>query len=269
MNILIASCPRSRTTFFSDVLSQEFNLQNLHEKLETHGEIQNVYQNAKMTRKSNIQELVMNRKNNLIKQIIEGVLSTDNNILKFFPRHLVCNFNTLGSNDENKYQHGYIENVNNLNYQIITNISETLQLEKFDKIYILNRNLLDLSISYAYSAMTKNFLFLNRIQYEYVRKKYNRVTIDTTNMAYINFIVFEYVLFEKIKTLILNKYNVIELDYDSIPNYLSSINTDYKTEYINSEFDYNKIITNFSECEVHIKNLYSLYTNTLSRYNFT
>lgn len=273
MNILIIGKPRARTSYLGKCLSSNYKLEYLSEPYDPSAYMNIFYQRLKLLKSKNYENVLYDKQTEWLKGVTKSIFGTDNFVAKLFPRHITVDTSSLENYkfwDKPDSRYDSIPDPSSYKFKIITNLSEILQLKKFDKLYFIERNLIDSPISFAYSLRINQFGFSDNNKINEVKKKYSKITLTERDIPFINYLVFEHVLLLKIKKFIESNYACTFLTYDNVVNHINSnLNEHLDIDLIDPNFNYKEIITNYSEIEKHIHQVYDIFYPKLDDVNFT
>lgn len=184
-----------------------------------------------------------------IKKLTLEVFDRPNTVIKLFPRYMIYH--------DRPYVENHTKSVlpNNLDdLLIIKEIEEYFQISKFNKIYYLDRDVTDAVASYCYGIFIKKFQFKTVEEVTYYNKICKPVAIDLTS-PWIDFCIFEYMLQNQIKLYLdKNKLEYTLLSYDEIPKHCDLYYSGtQENNYKYPEFNYKKIIANYTELQDYIR----------------
>ena len=139
MHILVIGKPRCRTSYLTSAMVNKYNISyNYHEDYNYNFNFNEYIERVKLIKSCPDIQHVYEKQLNHLETITEKVFSQNNGIIKLFPRHIISH---LG--DKRK-----IYSYKDFNYKIVSNISKTLRLDKFNQIFLLDRELPNAAISY-------------------------------------------------------------------------------------------------------------------------
>jgi len=198
-----------------------------------------------MVKNSNFLDTLTKQQQNHLEISTQDVLSSSS-INKLFPRHFICN------NNESNLD---INDISNFEFRIIPNSLEIIKISEYDKIYVLERNLAEIVASFLYAYRTKNFLYSNKLDLEYVSKKFTKLEFTPDLYSATNYLIFENIILQKVKkSLTLKTIDFTTLDYKELPNFVDmNFKSSIVNTYIKSELDYSKIYLNFDELVEYCK----------------
>lgn len=246
MKILVICRPRTRSTFLINALSSFYNLENKDE-------------NYKFCHKKFNHNLVDNNRftlfQNCIKLTTQNYFKEDNFIIKLFPRMLTISNYEIDSVDEYNFKH-----INDLSY--FTNIN------KYDKVYFLSRNLVDSVCSWAYGNFINHFNFYNIKDFQETLSMNLSLEIDLNNDPILKFYIFEAVILDCWKSFLDRNINFTTLDYSDIPEYVTNNLGNIVHTTIETKFDYKNLISNYGSLETEIQNYYDICYNKVKNILF-
>lgn len=264
MKILVISRPRCRTSFLCESASLFYNIPNLHEDYDYIMERYKIdYQRYFLLKKTpSLKELNQNLLSHV--NFINNKIQQQNGVIKFFPRHLLSYFFT------NVGSHMSFDDIKTFSYICETNITESFNLKMYDKIILLERDLLESAISYANGIQTKKMLFFNAKEFKYELKKVPKISIDNQVFKNINFYIFEYFMYLQLKNYINNNFeNVETLTYDTCTEYVKKhYNNQDQVKYIDTKFNYADKIINYNELKSYILNTVEQYSILVPNFDF-
>lgn len=188
------------------------------------------------------------------KEIIHSFTNTlslkDNIVTKFFPSILYFPPYFIHENNT----------LNNVKQNFIFNL-DILNLNQYDKFYILDRNLLDSVTSWVYAH--KSVTFHN---HKIHKRQYYKLTLEKNDFARAKFYILEYFMQHKIKNYLdEHKKTYTYINESSYDQY---IDTDFlSTE--KTEIDYKNYITNIDELKEFVNHWYPIIEKQTTDWNFT
>lgn len=264
MKILIMSRPRCRTSFLCEATSNFYNIPNFHEDFDY---IVNKYNTdyaryILLKKNPTLQELNQNLKLHINKVNLK--LEENGGVIKFFPRYLLAYF------FNNKKKHISIDNFDEFHYFCETNITSLFNFKMYDQIIFLERNLVDSAISYIYSLQTKQLLFNDKNIVDYLSRKNERIDIRAEMFPTLDFFIFEFYIYEQLKTFISQKYKTCTfLTYENCTEYVSN---NYKNEknikLIDPRYNYSDKIKNYEQLKSYITETGLKYSQITPAFNF-
>lgn len=252
MHILIVGLPRSRTSYMASCCANQYKITNFHEDFDS--EFDNLYQRASLLKKSINVDEVSKEKELFLRQVTSELFNTKGCVIKLFARHII----TLTHSAK------ILTKTNNLAYKLIDDISSVFRIDDYDHIYIMNRNLMDAAMSFAYGKQTGNMLYLLN---DPVKDK--KVEIKENALAELNYFLLESIVIEQLQLFLNSNYNCINLDYSEAVNYVESNFADQKSSYKESNYNYKDLISNYNEIEDHITKFRKSLEETGITCNFT
>lgn len=260
MNVLIIGKPRTRTSYLCDAYSKYYGLKNFHEVFDSASHIHDLYIRSKMLKKKDTKNYLMSGQTLFISNKVKEVFLKNNSVVKLFPRHIICKYGNL-KNFDNLQRYDFLENLLDFDFDPLNDLNTLLQLPNYNKIYVLERNLVDSAISFCYAIKVNNFLFSDTPTISHVQKKYERVIYDANDFGYLNFAIFEHLILEKLKVYVAQKFNYTNLDFDDVPKYVDTTFPNLsKSDYIDPKFNYKEIITNYDEVKHYINTAYAEFS---------
>jgi hypothetical protein len=249
MKIIIISRARTRSSYLQQNLAFNYGLTNLGERLGKASYAYSPSLNMKyMFNKGDINDLRFQHYQKLLVTITKDFFDKDNFVVKLFPRMLLS------------FPQQITGKIEDYRPNIVTNLTECIKLQEYDKIYFLDRELTDSACSWIYATITKNFLFFegDRLYHDHI-KKYNTITITEKYFSILDYYIYEMALQQEIKKFLISK-NIqhTSLDYYDIPNYVSNNCNKISNVFKNSNFDYTQKITNYTEINDYINHTYCM-----------
>ena len=273
MNILIIGKPRSRTTYLGKSISSYYNTRYLSEPYDSAGYMHNHYYRLKMKKSNNYESLLYQKQEEWLYGVTKNIFEINNCVAKIFPRHLTVDISGLENyklHDNYDSRWDSFTDPNNFKFKLFTNLSEILQLKKFDKLFFIERNLIDSPISFAYSMRINHFVFNSHQNIDQVKKKFSQILLDEKDIPFINYVVYEHVLLEKIKAFIAENYPCVFVTYENVTDYVeTNFKVNLKNNLINPKFNYKEIIKNYTEMEKYINQVYKIFCPKLENIIFT
>jgi hypothetical protein len=245
MNILVISSPRSRSSYFCDHLSKFYDIENHHEIYDFRQKTLQLYKRNQMLKNTNFLDTLVKHQLNHLETSTQEVWS-NSSINKLFPRHFICN------NNESNLD---ISDITNFEFRILPNCLEIIKISDYDQIYVLERNLSEIVASFLYAYNTQNFLYSNKLDLEYVAKKFTKLEFTPNQYSAANYLIFENIILQKVKeSLAMKTIDFTTLDYKEIPNFIDkNFKSPIVNTYLKSELDYSKIYQNFDELVEYCK----------------
>lgn len=239
MNILLYCLPRTRSHVLQDILSQHYNLENIWEP----------YKSAEFTAKKVLFEKpdLMNQKFVSAIQSISKQLENKNNyVAKMFPMHTYNYIYYLYTKENYQFSKDDIFDLETMH-----------KISRYDQIYILKRkSLVDCIVSFYFAHYHSQFIFTekNKSLIDGFRPK-RQIKLDIPLEA-IKVGVIDYFVLEYQKNWLKNKnFNIIELDYEDVPNYVSTNFPNLQTNHVETKYNYKEFILNYDEISQTINNL--------------
>ena len=115
---------------------------------------------------------------------------------------------------------------------------------QYDKIYITTRNnILEMISSYVVSTTLKKFTYKSQDE---LYKNIQPITIGARDYYCIKILMYSELILKHLKEYF-QKHNIeyTELDYDTIPNYLETHFPNIHTTHVETNYDYESIVTNY------------------------
>jgi hypothetical protein len=232
MKILILGRPRTRSTLLINTVSKFYNLSDKDENFKS--------VIGKFTPMNNTN--LLNFKN-LTKEFTQRLFLQDNFAIKLFPRMTI-----LGVQK--------IHELKSYTNTIINELSYFYNIRKFDKIFLIDRNIIDSVYSYAYSSHIQvyNFRDINLLNNHLRNKK--PILLDLDN-PFLKFYIYESaVLNVWSQFLSNNQIEHVKLEYTQLPNYIANNYPNIDTPTLDNKFDYTHLISNYQECRTQILEFY-------------
>jgi hypothetical protein len=251
MHILIVGSPRNRTSYLSDAFSKHYNLENLYEILDFTEILRDeIYKGNLKKKLCNVS--VMEKHLSYLNQQTQKIFDTNRAVVKLFPRHIV---NTTQENYKYPFS---IKNIEDINFQLVPNFSKVLRLDKFDEIIILNRDIVDSTISYIFNIFISPIhIIVNEQQKNYIHNSFKNIKINEKYYPLINFYIYEYILGHYLHEYIIKNYKTKELTYNNCIEYVeNNLPNGVKTEFYKSDINYKKIISNYDEISDYVNSVY-------------
>lgn len=263
MKFLILGRPRCRTSFMGDVFRSQFNAPNFHESFDNTDQIKNQIIRAKLAKADNLENTIQHILKKHYIDVTNNVFKTEHSVIKFFPRYIVYPKNNILQqfNSHKDYPY-YIKDYSNPQFSIINDYIQVFQLEKYDEILFLNRDLLNSTLSYIFNIFITHIpLYSSDNQVKFFKQKNVVTSIDKTLFPYINFYVYEYILQKQIKQDLIDLgIKFTELDYDQCLPYVENrFGKIPKVRFSDPKFDYSQIITNYSEIKSYVNAVYDTF----------
>lgn len=289
MNICIIGTPRSRSTFFVDSLKEEYNLKNWYEHYDIGNLAKLGLRELVLINKENTIEGKTNKKfeiyQNFIKSSTNELLADkefNGNVIKFWGRHVVPVLHKrpekmifdnkhYESNKNKLLSNRFIYNLEDFNPYIVTDFSNHFQLQKYNKLYILDRNILDSMSSLVYSIFLDKRIYQKNIISDIkllrnLKETPPKLNVDT-NLPWVKFGIFELAVVHHIEKYLLdNQITYTKISYDEIPNYVKNNFPKYKEENhitVNSNLNYNELISNYDEFSEFVNKFYKQCLNRI------
>lgn len=183
---------------------------------------------------------------NCIKVHTQNNFNQDNFVVKLYPRML-----TLSSYS--------VELLENYKLKLIENLTYFTNIRKYDKVYFLNRNLVDSICSWAYGNYINCFNFYDSQTFISTTQHLPLLNIDLNTDNILKFYILESAILSSWKKFIdSNNISHITLDYDDIPDYIKNNFDNTTSNTIYGNLNYKKLITNYSLLEEQVLNYYNL-----------
>lgn len=260
MKILVITKPRTRSSFLCSALSNYYDIKNYHEPFnfieQEFVELRTRF--GLLKKKLHLQDLVNYQKKNLT-QKIKNLNVEESYVCKLMPRNILFSYRGTVIREEQPFEH-----------EIYLNFNEILKIQDYDKVYFLNRDVIDSSISFIFAQSINSFLFANQSDLNYQKKKNQKMIVSQHGLDLISFVVYECVLLEKIKEFLdKEKIPYTYIDYVECTEYVrKNLNCNKPNMYLESNFNYKELIENYSECVKHIENKYKEFKNQLKYLEF-
>ena len=236
MNVAIIAAPRTRSSYFSDIIATNFNLDN---KFETYQDIQQGSWDSRVYNAKYKQGYIKK-----ISIITDFFLEQGNFVIKIFPSILI------------------FPNLKN----VVRNL-KPFRLDCYDQIYFLTRkNIYEIILSQVAARHFSSFLYPTKYKVN-ILKYQTEIKLTDSVKNEINYVLASLELQKKLKEF-LNNNNIqyIPLDYETIPDYVGKNFTEKNSQYQKVEINYIKDILNAQEIidyidsinPVIIKKLYNI-----------
>lgn len=232
MKILIIGRPRTRSTLLINTLSNFYKLSDRDEHYK--------YILGKLNNNLNGIDYAKSH----IKTFTQKLFSEDNFVIKLFPRMSITSPYKIS--DLKSYQ-----------LSIINDLSYFYNLKKYDKIFFIDRELVESVYSYAYSNHINIFNFRDqKILNEYSKNR-EPVFIDFKSKDHLRFCVLEKAILDVwYNSLLELNIKFTTLGYNDIPKFISDNYPNIITSTLNNTFNYKTLISNYDECSSHILEFY-------------
>lgn len=224
MKVFIFAQPRTRSTYLQDIISRHYKLSNLHEptveldkKFEGKAKFYNPNKSWTLYQ-DHLEKYFQDTIDNSCTKVLSNVLINNN---FYYRKH---------------FKEDYI-----LSPDDIIDPVKTLQLDKFDKVYVLRRkSIIDIICSYHYAyQIGKRYSFSKNQNVKMFDPKGKKLYVSTKKTICNDLL--HLLTFEHIPDFIKNKgISVIDLFYEDIPSYIKSNFTGTETVYQEQNFDYSK-----------------------------
>lgn len=264
MKILVVSTPRCRTTFLCQSIEQFYKIPNFHESFDYISERYNIdYVRYGLMKKKPTLEEVKHQSKEYIQKTTSEILN-NNGVAKLFPRYLLSYFFL------EKNQYCSIDDLSNFSYLYHTDVSEMFNLSMYHKIIFLERDLIETAISYAYGQQTKQMLFTDKNLLNYVKRKDQKIEINYETFKMVNFLIFEFCIFNQLKKFIIKNYkNYENLTYDNCIDHVSNnYGAGENVKVIETNFDYSNLILNYDELRSYIVDTLQKYSVQVPNFYF-
>jgi len=230
---------------------EHYNLDYLHEVFSN--SIDNLWMQVKIIKNSNTLEELQKIHIRRLTNIGSKIFTLDNTISKLFSRDLITQYSP---------KHTFL-NIEDFNYRCVSNVSEILQLDKYDQILLLERNFIDSAMSYIYGKIVGVMLFERHNSKNFYQQKLKPITITKEQLNILNFYIIEYLVDQNLKKFLETRYSCVKLDYDEIPDYVNDkFNNSETNYYMNLGIDYKKSIVNYNEVLEYINIKLQEYSST-------
>lgn len=252
MKILIIGPHRSRSTYLQEIISSNYNIINIGENWK--------FVSGNFHYYSTLNKTINNTHFDIFQQKFKFNVEKDfknDFVSKLFPRMLI-------------FAPNLITDLSSYNYKIITNLTYYLNIKKFDKIYFLERNLVDGCCSWIYGHKIDQFIFRNINTLQEKINLNSSIFIDYQNNPILKFYIFECALVEHLNHfLIREKIKFIKLNYDDIPVYVANNFSKVKSNTLETKFDYSTLITNYNDVEKFVSKFYLECLEHVKQIKFT
>jgi len=246
MKIALLCRGRTRSTAVIEYLSKVHNIQNKSEIYFTnHKFVLSPQYSIKNHKKLYIEKLCDFQ--NLLNNTTTELLNIPSFICKIWPSMLVYPPSSFS----------YDEDLSSIKNRTIFDITNTLKLKEYNKVVVLNRDLITSSLSWVYAKHTNVFSVLS-----HQKRKFHKIKLNELDLDFLRFYILEYCLQEKIvdyldKTEL--KYEIFS-GYDSLTNNIQLRTKDSKNNYdllIENLDDTKQFISNFyKSCQIETKDWY-------------
>jgi hypothetical protein len=260
MKILIISQPRCRTSLLCDVFKNYYKIHNYGEDFDIR---KNIFENAYSRQKMTGKEIALDDLQNTIRDHLSNVVSQikqKDGVVKLFPRYLFSYISEkhIGINTP----------IEQFRFNVICDISNVLNLKMFDKILLLNRDLVEATMSWLHGLQTQVMTIYDPTFYKYISKKNERVLIQDEFLKYANFFILEHIIFNQLSTFITHNYNTLYLENNSIPKYINDNLQGVETKYYDTKYDYKDKIINYYDLKSYIETTYKSYIDKIPYFVF-
>jgi hypothetical protein len=230
MKVLLYGLPRTRSTYLTDILSQHYNLQNYFEPY--HKAITESIDNSyDINQRDEKWQAYLIR----CQEITNKLKIKDNFILKIFPEAI--------------YNVPQIQNRQFLPSQSdLVPFIEFYNIGMYDQIYVTYReNKTDWLCSLLYAKNHDAFLFTNTNKAKFYAPKKIKLEYNIP----LEFFAFNELMYEY-GLRILKHYttNVVELEYNEIPNYIKRNFSEIKSDLVDTQYDYKNNILNYEQIKI-------------------
>lgn len=230
MKILIYGLPRTRSTYLSDILRRHYTLNNYFEPYHTEitDPIDKIYYRNQLNEKWQTYL-------NSCQDVTNKLKSEDNFILKIFPQAI---YNVLGLQNNNFC----------LSQSDLLPFIKFYNIGMYDQIYVTSReNKIDWLCSLLHAKNNNTFLFTNINKAKFYAPKNIKLEYNNTLQIFaFNELLYEYGL----KILKRHMTNIIELEYNEIPNYVADEFPNIKSDFIDPNYNYKNNIINYEEIKL-------------------
>ena len=140
--------------------------------------------------------------------------------------------------------------------------------KQYDKIYITTRsNLSELVGSYIVSSLLNHFTYKSKDElYKNIKPK----TINPDQYYYIKMLMYSDLILTHLKAYFKkHKIECVELEYDTIPDYIETNFPGIVSSHIETNYDYSSLITNYTEIPSICKNLKDIVNTAFYQANPT
>lgn len=262
MKILIAGCPRTRSSILIDAVCEKYNLQDKFEDYI-------IYQNSMLLGplpyrgRDFLWEKYQTNLGVYTNQLFESV---ENYAIKFFPNMLI-NYTYRTKKDINNFQ-GLDDFFNDYEKKIMINLSH-FRIQEYDRVYFLNRNNITNAVC-SWMSGYKNkgaFLFKDERAIEKFQKMDRLDMASIEMLSAIDVLLITYALQYRLEDYLDNlKISSIKLDYSEVATYISE-NFGVTPKYIEPKFDYTQI-KNYDEINEYVTNRFAMINEKYSELKF-
>lgn len=225
MKVLVLSTVRTRSSYLLDCISKFYKLENLYEHYTT------IQFEAKTFNK--FQDIVENKTKIIMDQSEVGVKIHPTNFINMYKYHQNVDY-------EGPW------NVNSIDDFIPVT---KFQIDQYDKIFILTRtNFIDLYCSWI-TGLKSNKLLYTQLEKNLIDKNSEPFSIKL-HKKIAKILLFDvWFLDNCMNYLPIDESKVIRLDYNNVKDYTNNNFPNIRSKYLETNFDYQKLITNYNEIE--------------------
>lgn len=232
MKVIILGALRTRSSY---LLNSVCKFYNLEQKWEPYDNLMREVSDKSFFK--NEQILWSNYKQETC-NLTKLLLANDNFALKFF---------SLASFNFYKVQQSLIKNKEfYFIAEDVLDLQKNIQIERYDQIYFLTRNdYKNNIISYLFGSGRK-LLFLE--EYKHLIKSYDKPVYLHYNKIDLQLMLIQNLLLEVFeKQLRERRLDYTKLDYEEVPNFVSTNFDNIRSDYVETKYDYKKIVKNYDE----------------------
>jgi hypothetical protein len=250
MKVGIISNQRTRSSYILDCLTKQHSLFNFGEKLFND---QVVLFRTKLFSANKENNIHWTKYKQNLPQMIDTVFEADRFAVKIFPAQLMNLKAKTDLPDAASRDNFFLDPEN-----IILDIGQ-LRFDRYDTLYLLDRDITDACCSFVYASMTNQWLFFDKAKADSVRRP---VTCNLSPLDYfsldlhlISLLMIPY--FESYLTE--NNIAYTKVMFDDIPDFVKNACPEVKSGYVDAEFDYRELMTNYAEvCDYVSKRVTSI-----------
>lgn len=241
MRIGLISRGRTYSTAIGQSLAHMYNLKNLSENYLTVHEII-----RKNFNKSDTKEPVLNLFKEKFLNYTNNLFTNENFVCKLWPNMLMF----IDYHSVNSLENNFEKIISTIEKSIIFEISKYWQLQKYDKLFFLDRNLKISTVSWVYiKKIKRSHLYKNS-----KNKLLPEIKLENYEFNLARRYILDYCIQQRIKDfLIKQKLPFIEIH----ENHKKYINQNVTTTLENNT-DYNSLISNYNDIEILINEWYPI-----------
>lgn len=233
--------PRTCSTYFIDAICNEYSIKNHFEFWK--GSVKQVLNIHSPKSFDKYKLNVVNATTNLF----DG----EDFALKFFPTTFYNQF--FLKND--------VKNYYKIKDYIINDLTYHFRIPEYSDFYFLHRNITDIIISYMHG-------YKNLWHYSSEGEAINHIPNETVLFTAINtrryivdYQIVSHILSEKIEKYLLEKnLQFTKLEFDSVPSYIDNNFSIKNYRFVNSMYDYKKILPNYNKIERQLLERYDFFS---------